>query len=134
MSDHPGQTTEPNRAPVEWDNPGTQAANRHWITIHPRLRHDHLLGKGWSIKASGTAELNPRTLRFCASSRHGVRWFRAVQHYGSEFIEITEQQGIGGPDIFCDAENEPEIARYVHKAVDVQWPMGARGVTRRGVQ
>lgn len=128
MTDKP----QVDRAPEEFDAWQPWERNRHWSPVHPRLKVAHPLGKGWTIKVN-QASLNPRTLAFYAGSRYESRWFYAVQHYGSDFIEISERVGLGGPYIFFDAEREPGIGRYIHMAMDVQWPQGPRGVARRPV-
>jgi len=125
----PPKYTRPVPEPVEY--PGPESSG---LFLHPRLRGEHRLGKtGLTIRHSiGSTMTNPRRMSFIVRGRDRslYRTLHAVQDYGSTFVEITEQDQFYQP-LFFDAENEPDIARYILKAFDVQWPMGALGVTRK---
>lgn len=113
------------------------------LWLHPRLRQAKRLPCGCTLRVTA-AYLNPRRMLFTVTppkDANNPRFLIATQQYGSAFAEIEEidpRVGSTGWDVppewarmFVDPEREPAIARLVLKSIDIQWPLGPRGVKRR---
>ena len=115
----------------EPEAPGREGPQSSGEYIKPRLRAHHRLAGGWAIRVS-LATINPRRLTFALTGpQDATRTLIATQDFGSTFVEVIELDD--WRELFFDPAVEPDIARYVVSAVDIQWPMGPRGVARRTV-